>query len=179
MRVLMMSGGIDSTVCLYAEQFDVALFVDYGQPAALVEWRISQELSWRKCKWLPTKIGAPGISGLLGEVDSTPQSAVVPGRNTLFIGLAALIGARSVTLGCNGDDQAAFPDCRRKVLEPVALACGVELRLPLCNLTKREVVAKGRKLGAPIAATISCYRGQSPGWGTCAACSLRAKADAP
>ena len=175
-RILMFSGGIDSTLCLNLEEYHTALFVDYGQPAALIERRQAQELSWRRCEFRVVTVTAPGVGGLLGPITDKPESAVVPGRNSLFVGLAALCGAASVTLGCNGDDQAAFSDCRHAVLEPVAKACGVELRLPLCNMTKREVVVKARALGLHLDACVSCYRGQSPGCGTCAACILRAKA---
>ncbi len=175
MNVLLLSGGVDSLVCLYSEKFDATLFVDYGQPASLVERRRSQMFSsGLGIPWKVATISASSRLGLLGQFDATPQSAVVPGRNAMFVALAALSGATRVTLGCNGDDQEAFPDCRRELLLPVARCCGVELSLPLVHLSKREVVAKARAIGAPFDAATTCYRGTK--CGQCAACILLAAA---
>lgn len=175
MRVLLLSGGVDSLVCLHRDTFNLALFVDYGQLAALTERRLSQAFATgRGVRWQSAVVATPSCVGILGQVDSTPQSAVVPGRNAMLIGLAALAGAKRVTLGCNADDQAAFVDCRPNVLAPVAAACGVELDLPLSGLSKRQVVQLAREIGVPIDSATSCYRGTK--CGKCAACLLLATA---
>lgn len=175
MRILLLSGGVDSMVCLYRGGFDAALFVDYGQPAALVERRRSLAFaSGRGLPWKVATVSSSARTGILGTFDASAVSAVVPGRNSLFVGLAAMLGASRVTLGCNADDIDAFADCRPDVLGPVAAACGVHLDLPLGGLTKRQVVALAHEIGAPFSAATSCYRGTA--CGQCAACILLASA---
>lgn len=175
MRMLLLSGGVDSAVCLWSGQFDAALFVDYGQPAAVHERRRSQSLAaGRDVRWMVATVGSPAHSGILGVFDGSATSAVVPGRNSVFVGLAAMCGGTEITLGCNADDFAAFADCRPAVLGSVAEACGATLVLPLAHSSKRQVVAAARALGLPLAATTSCYRGTD--CGVCAACILLAAA---
>ena len=175
MRVLMLSGGLDSCVCLYRDTFDLALCIDYGQPHIAEVHRAKSIAAGRGVPFEIVRVGwsvQPTV-GLLGGHDTTPDLAVVPGRNALFVGLAACRGATRVTLGCNADDYAAFADCRPEVLGPVAAACGVQLDLPLAGMTKAQVIALAREIGAPAAVAMSCYRGRHPGCGECAACVLR------
>lgn len=178
MRILLLSGGVDSLVCLYLGKFDSALFIDYGQPAALVERRRSLMFaSGRAVPWKVATISSSARTGILGAFDGSAVSAVVPGRNSLFVGLAAMCGASTVTLGCNSDDQGAFADCRPDVLRPVAMACGVQLEMPLMAHTKRQVVQIARELGAPFHAATTCYRGTK--CGQCSACLLLTAALTP
>ncbi len=47
---------------------------------------------------------------------------------------------------------------------------------PFLDMTKREIVARGRELGVPFEKTWSCYAGGSEPCGKCGACVERAGA---
>ena len=179
MRVICLSGGLDSAVAILenADFYDLALTFDYGQPcdwhreppevtaAGVIADRaqVPHETVWVEWQCLP----AVGLLG--GHVGSFSESAV-PGRNSLFIAAAAMRGATSVTLGCNADDQADFPDCREAVLKAVGVACGVEVRLPMVDFTKAQIVELAKDCALHIDDTVTCYRGTGCGEG--ASCRL-------
>jgi len=180
MRVILLSGGLDSAVALLSESFfevgpgfDLALSVDYGQPHRS-ELEAARRLAARAgVDHEVVSVGFPvaPASGLLGGHDLTAADSVVPGRNVLFVALAAMRGATDVTLGCNADDQADYPDCRPDVLVMSAQVCGVSVSLPLVSLTKGEILERASDMGLAAGDTVSCYRGNQ--CGECAACRLR------
>ena len=179
MRILLLSGGLDSVTLLYwsLKPIDLCLSVDYGQP------HLSEiDAARRVCelRGMPHEIArvtfpTPLSAGLLGGNDRTPSESVVPGRNSAFVALAAMRGARSVVLGCNADDQGAYVDCRASVLAAVGRACGVNVELPFVGVRKREIVRIAKEMRVPSELSISCYRGT--GCGVCAACVLRDAAE--
>lgn len=173
MRILLLSGGLDSALVLWRERLDACLVVDYGQPHH-AEIRAARELAALRGVQLhearATWSTRP-TTGLLAGQDLTAAMSVCAGRNAMFIALAAMMGATEVLLGCNADDQADFVDCRDDVLAAVGRACGVTVTLPLAAMTKREILAAAASAGLPIARCMSCYRGTN--CGECAACKLR------
>lgn len=177
MRVLLLSGGLDSVTLLYSmsEPPDLCMSVDYGQPHVR-EVGCAAEIC--AMVGVPHEVVKVGLSdktdnGLLGGNDKSAEDSVVRGRNAAFIAIAAMRGATTVILGCNADDQEAYIDCRTKVLKSVGRACGVSIELPFVGLEKWEIAAEARKNDVPIGKTISCYRGKIH-CGKCAACSARA-----
>ena len=178
MRILLLSGGLDSTTLLYSmnETPDLCLSVDYGQPHVR-EVGLAMEI----CATLgvPHEVSrvsfaAKPDNGLLGGHDGTASASVVRGRNAAFIALAAMRGAASVVMGCNADDQEDYIDCRTDVLKEVGKSCGVAVELPFVGLQKWEIAKVARDLGVPIDKTVSCYRGHV--CCECAACVARGRA---
>jgi 7-cyano-7-deazaguanine synthase len=51
----------------------------------------------------------------------------------------------------------------------------VEIRTPLIQLSKADIVRLGLRVGAPLELSWSCYLGGPRPCGTCDACALRAK----
>lgn len=180
MRVLLFSGGLDSTtlLCWTLKPIDLCLIVDYGQPHRAEIEAARKICELRSMPYEVVSITFPLLpdNGLMGGHDATDAASVVSGRNAAFVALASMRGASHVMLGCNADDQSAYLDCRSDVLQGVAMACGVTVELPFVELTKREIVRVAKEMRVPIDMTISCYRGTS--CGECAACKLRAKAGA-
>ena len=188
MKVILLSGGLDSAVALVgalrmlrrgpdgevtADPFDLALSVDYGQPHRS-EIDAARRLAARAGvahEVVSVDFPVAPDCGLLGGHDLTASASVVPGRNVLFVALAAMRGATEVVLGCNADDQEDYIDCRPEVLGMAGLACGVSVSLPLLSMTKIEIVERAEKLGIASGDTVSCYRGTD--CGQCAACKLR------
>ncbi len=206
--VVLLSGGLDSTTALYWAKArgyaPVALAVRYGQRHAC-ELRAARavakkaraplhevvlDLAWLKGSSLvnkalklpevaPAQIGAGGV-----------PSTYVPGRNTMFLSLAAsladAIGASAVVIGANALDYSGYPDCRPPFLDAFARVAklgtkrgsegGVlKVLAPLLHLDKRGIVRLAAKVGAPLSLTWSCYAGGRRPCGKCDSCQLRAK----
>lgn len=117
----------------------------------------------------------------------------VPARNTIFLSLALAwtetLRAADLFIGVNALDYSGYPDCRPEYvraferLANLATKAGVEgttqfrVHTPLIDMTKRDIVQLGSRLGVDFAATWSCYDPAPDGraCGTCDACVLRQK----
>lgn len=112
----------------------------------------------------------------------------VPARNLLLLSVATAMaeagGYELLVLGNNLEEAGAYPDnepefiARFNDLLPFAVGDGKRLRvvMPVGNLMKHEIVAKGLALGAPLDKTWSCYRAGEMHCGTCGPCYMRRKA---
>lgn len=124
-------------------------------------------------------------------------STFVPGRNLLFLTLAAALayrrGLKHVVTGVCETDYSGYPDCRDDTLKAlqVALSLGMDARVvidtPLMWVDKAETWELSHQLGgAELVEAIrtgshTCYAGDRSrlrewgyGCGECAACELRA-----
>lgn len=118
----------------------------------------------------------------------------VPARNTIFLSFALayseVLGASDIFVGVNAVDYSGYPDCRpeyiaafermanlatRGAVEGTTPVC---IRAPLVDLTKREIIELGLRLGVDYAMTSSCYDPLPNGLacGRCDACRLRDEA---
>jgi 7-cyano-7-deazaguanine synthase len=203
--VVVLSGGLDSTVCLALAARDgeglVALTFDYGQRHRVEVERAGSVAARYDADWLVVELDASqwGGSALTNPAVAVPVDGVdtdvipvtyVPARNLIFLavamGVAEARGADAVYLGVNALDYSGYPDCRPEFVESfrrtaaLALKRGVEgrpvdVRTPLIDLTKAGIVRLGMELGAPLELTWSCYLGYDRPCGECDACRLRAK----
>ena len=204
--VVLLSGGLDSMVCAALAReagFGVlALTVDYNQRHRIElesARRIAEKLADRHIV-LPLDLRAFGGSALTADVD-VPKGGVesgipityVPARNTIFLSFAVawaeVLGAEDVFIGVNALDYSGYPDCRPEFIAAyermanLATRTGVEgttrlrIRTPLIDLSKREIVELGLRLGVDYAGTTSCYDPDESGaaCGHCDACLLRLK----
>lgn len=215
--LVLFSGGQDSTTCLAwaLERFGEVETIgfDYGQ-------RHRVELDVRP--GIRDGIETLGLGGTLGPDHLLPLEALgqvsdtaltreveigmaetglpttfVPGRNLLFLTLAAALayrrGCRHIVLGVCETDYSGYPDCRDDTIKAmqVALNLGLEARLvlhtPLMWRDKAATFALAEELGGDallrlvIEQSHSCYLGDREhrhdwgyGCGTCPACELRA-----
>lgn len=195
--VLLLSGGLDSTVALamHSNPSDVtALTIDYGQrnrqreiTAAI---KIAQHYNCRQHTVIrvdPILFAGSALTsdGALPDQPATaPDATYVPARNTVLLALAAAraesIGAKQIIIGANADDAAGYPDCRADYLEAFrdVLQAGtvghVWVSAPLLDTRKAEILQIARQLDVPIGLTWSCYEGLAAGpCGRCGACKLR------
>jgi 7-cyano-7-deazaguanine synthase len=116
----------------------------------------------------------------------------VPARNTIFLSFALawaeVQNARDIFIGVNALDYSGYPDCRPEYIAAfermanLATRSGVEgngivIHAPLIDLTKRQIIDLGRRLGVDYALTTSCYDPHADGraCGHCDACVLRRK----
>lgn len=185
--VVLLSGGMDSAVCLHAahalgrELYPISF--RYGQ-------RHQQELAAAEAlvarlpvaRWLVLDLPLDRIGGsALTDPALTPAkggsgegipATYVPARNTIFLsmalGWAETLQAHEIFIGVNAIDYSGYPDCRPIFVEAferlanLATREGVTrqsfvIRAPLLHLSKAEIVRKGLELGVDFALTRSCY----------------------
>lgn len=186
------SGGLDSTVLLFDlldQKCDVhCVMFDYGQAhrnrelsAARNVMQMLNFYSKEKQQYHEIKLPNMGGSTLTGG----NGSKVVPNRNAILISTAVALAvtakAEAVTIACNKDDAADFPDCRPEFIAAMnaaakAAGTGVEVCAPYVTLPKSEIVQIGRRLNVDLQATWSCYKGGFNECGECDACKQRRKA---
>lgn len=205
--VVVFSGGQDSTTCLIQalEQYNEVhcITFDYGQRHRAeidVAQSLAQHLGAKAHKVLNvsllselaisslTRDSIPVPSFSAGETSAIP-STFVPGRNILFLTLAAIyayqVEAEAVITGVCETDFSGYPDCRNEFVlalqHAVALGVARDIRFetPLMWLNKAETWAladRYRQLELVQQQTLTCYNGiQGAGCGECAACHLRAR----
>jgi len=114
----------------------------------------------------------------------------VPGRNTVFYGIAAswaeTIVAKWIIGGHNRLDFKQFPDSTPEYfalfnrLLRIGTWAGrkhpIRILTPLSKMDKRQIVRLALKLGVPLELTWSCYMGRERACGTCEACKIRLNA---
>lgn len=218
--LVLFSGGQDSTTCLawalarYAHVETIGF--DYGQRHAIelaVRPALLQKIRAQFPQWAE-KLGDDHLVdlSLIGKISDTAltrdvaiamqdnglPNTFVPGRNLLFMTVAATVAYRRgldvLVGGMCETDFSGYPDCRDDTMKAlqVALNLGMATRLkletPLMWLDKRQTWELAQQLGGqPLldlirSDTHTCYlgvRGALHDWGygcgTCPACELRAR----
>lgn len=180
-----------------------ALSVAYGQRHAAeldAARRVAAALGAREHRVGHVDLGQFGGSALTDaniEVPTTDEpsaSAIpvtyVPARNTvmlsLALGWAEVLKANAIFVGVNAVDYSGYPDCRPAFIQAfeqmanLATKTGVEglrmnIRAPLIELTKAQIVQRGTELGVDYGMTVTCYKADDEGraCGLCEACRLR------
>ena len=172
--VLLLSGGIDSAVCLAMERGRkcYAIGIDYGQPH-VIELQYAKKIA--EAENVPFEIlTAPNFK--------KSDDVVFNGRNFAMIGLAvayaASCDAKKIIIGSNFTDWERFPDCRPEFIRLINAALntadyGISVTAPLIQKTKKQVKDMALELG--VIETWSCYnpQGNEP-CGKCLACEVRA-----
>ena len=184
--LILLSGGIDSTVALAHTKAELALSVDYGQThwkelraAAAIAKHYGIEhykLDIADALYLPSALTGHGT--IPDTHAEQPDATFVPGRNLLLISLAtawaSAWGYQMVVIGANADDNAGYPDCRpdfiNRANQTTQTGYGVTVWAPLQWMTKHQVIAYGKQLRIPFDLTWSCYRGGTTQCGNCGAC---------
>ena len=201
--LVILSGGLDSTTCLYwaKKRYDEVETVsfDYGSK------HNKRELSYAKktCKKLGVKntvikldfIGKYFKSDLLKTGGKIPdgyytaksmKSTVVPFRNGIMMSICAGFAESNncdvIILGNHSGDHVIYPDCRPEFIDAISKAIknGTEKKIkvvsPFCNKTKTDIVKAGTKLGVDYTLTYSCYKGKKKHCGLCGTCTERKEA---
>ena len=117
----------------------------------------------------------------------------VPARNTIFLSFALawaeVLGACDIFIGVNALDYSGYPDCRPEYIAAfermanlatrgaVEGTTPIRIRTPLIDLTKRQIIELGLRLGVDYSMTSSCYDPLPTGeaCGRCDACRIRLK----
>lgn len=204
--VVLLSGGLDSSTALAATRVEgyhcYSMAVDYGQrhQAELeAAQRIARQLGAVEHRVMKIDLAGIGGSALTDRSIAVPEQpslgipvTYVPARNTIFLALALawaeVLDADAIVIGVNAVDYSGYPDCRPEFIAAFAgmanlatrravLGQRIELKTPLIDLTKAQIVQWGAALGVDYALTVSCYQADLTGaaCGRCDSCRLRAK----
>lgn len=203
--LVVLSGGQDSTTCLYwaLERFGrdavSAITFDYGQRHRIELDCARRVAAYAGVDWvcLPIDTFAALGGDALTDAEVPVQDGTdaetglpntfVPGRNLIFLTLAAAwawprrIG--NLVTGVAQTDYSGYPDCREPTIRSLeetlrlGMETDIDIHAPLMHLTKRQTVDLAIELDAldALALTHTCYEGQRPPCGECAACRLRAR----
>ncbi|MCG8325236.1 MAG: 7-cyano-7-deazaguanine synthase QueC [Thiotrichales bacterium] len=204
--VILLSGGLDSATTL-AIAVDAgyachALSFDYGQrhhAELAAARRVAGQYPQVQHQILQldlTQIGGsaltdPGIAVPEEHSDGIPVT-YVPARNTIFLSYALawaeVVNAAHIYIGVNAVDYSGYPDCRPEYIRAyqrmAALATRdgvqgrpVEIRTPLIQLSKSEIIKTGHDLSVDYSLTVSCYQADQQGraCGQCDSCRFRAE----
>ena len=217
--IVLFSGGQDSTTCLAwalsrYEHVETIGF-DYGQRHSIeltLRPQLLDSLRAMNTAWR-SKLGEDhmidlSILGTISDTALTRDTAIamqdnglpntfVPGRNLLFLTVAAALayrrGIQVIVGGMCETDYSGYPDCRDDTLRALqtalrlGMATEVELQTPLMWLDKAQSWTLAEELGGAAlvelirADTHTCYLGErgtlhdwGHGCGKCPACELRA-----
>jgi 7-cyano-7-deazaguanine synthase len=139
---------------------------------------------------LTSNLNVPkGVSPSASDIPIT----YVPARNTVLLSLALawaeVLEAEDIFIGVNALDYSGYPDCRPDYIEAfqrmanLALKATVQgrldicIRTPLIQMSKKEIILTGMKLGVDYSLTLSCYDPDPSGLACseCDSCLIRKK----
>jgi 7-cyano-7-deazaguanine synthase len=217
--LVLFSGGQDSTTCLaYAlERYGHVETVgfDYRQrhrieldQRVLVLERLRAEFPLWSPRLFDDHLVDAGVLAMLGTSALTEHRAIemqqnglpntfVPGRNLLFLVLAAALadrrGLKAIIGGMCQTDFSGYPDCRDDAIKAMQVALNIgmaqqfQIETPLMWIDKAGTWALAEQLGGQalidviVEDTHTCYLGERGvlhawgyGCGVCPACALRA-----
>ena len=203
--VILLSGGLDSTTVLAIakeQNYDCyALSFDYGQKqrseleSSIAIAKKSNVIEQRIMKISLNDIGGSALTDKdisvpkFSDSDDIPIT-YVPARNTIFLSFALawaeVVDCQTIFIGVNALDYSGYPDCRPEFIEAFEAMANlatkqsvegdkIQIKTPLINMTKAEIIKKGLSLGVDYSETTSCYDANSLGeaCGECDACVLR------
>lgn len=201
--IVLVSGGMDScvTAAIAAVESDKIAFlhVSYGQRTENrerqafnfiadhygVEMRLDVSIEYL-AKIGGSSLTDENITVTEADLESTEiPTSYVPFRNANMLSIATswaeVLGADAIYIGAVAEDSSGYPDCRPEFYEAFQQTINagtkpdtrIEIRTPIIELSKAEIVKKGIELNAPLHLTWSCYRSEDLACGTCDSCALR------
>lgn len=191
--LILLSGGMDSAVCLaYAKALGYrcyALIFDYGQRhsveiEAAIALAQAAQVPYMRLQLPLVQIGGSSLVDTQMEVDDYEElgddipNTYVPARNIIFLsyalGVCEAKKMGNLFIGVNAVDYSNYPDCRPEFInafQEMALkgmpkdenGCGIVIHTPLIHLTKAEIIKLGHKHQVDFSKTITCYRADDQG----------------
>jgi len=134
-----------------------------------------------------TSIDIPSAPADGSSIGAEIPVTYVPFRNAHFLSAAVswaeVLGAQTVFIGAVEQDSSGYPDCRpayyaafQELIRQGTRDGAIVIHTPLIHMRKKEIVALGLELAAPLDLTWSCYSGSDAACGLCESCVLRLRA---
>ncbi len=200
--VIAVSGGLDScvTAAIAKQEFELAFaHFNYGQRTEKRELKafndLADFLNVEKKLVIDishlSEIGGSSLTDKKIEVSPADLSSkeiptsYVPFRNANILAAcvswAEVLKAKSLFIGAVQEDSSGYPDCRvdffsafeKMVQLGTKPSTSIEIKTPIINLTKKEIIKLGIELKAPLHLTWSCYKSEDKACGVCDSCALR------
>ena len=206
LAVCLVSGGMDScvTAAIASQQVNRLAFlhVSYGQRTEERERRAFEAIADHYNVALRLAVSIEHLA-LIGGSSLTDESisvapvnlqsqhiptSYVPFRNAHFLSIATswaeVINAQYIYIGAVEEDSSGYPDCRPEfytafqsaIVEGTKPLTSIEIRTPVIEMSKAEIVKLGEQLKAPLQLTWSCYKASELACGECDSCALRLRA---
>ncbi len=184
----------------------IALSFNYDQRHGIeleAAKKVARHLNLDKHMILNIDLSQIGGSALTAAIDVPKQRSAeqikegipvtyVPARNTIFLSYALAVAevekVADIYIGANSLDYSGYPDCRPEFIEAFEKLANlatktaiegskIQIKAPLINLTKAEIIKRGNALGLDYSLTFSCYDPDKEGLacGQCDSCILRKK----
>lgn len=167
-HLVLLSGGMDSALCLHRYGAALCVGFDYAQPHAIELTYARRIAANYKVEYLQQPLH------VMPKVDDV----VFAGRNATLlaaaVGIAQVRGLSAIIIGCNFSDAMRFPDCRPEFIRSMNTAFkqayGVSVHAPLLTMSKAQIVSEARAVGLPE--TWTCYAPTASGerCGECYSC---------
>lgn len=133
------------------------------------------------------RIDVPEAAAIGADIGAEIPVTYVPFRNAHFLSAAVswaeVLGAKTVFIGAVEQDSSGYPDCRpayyaafQELIRRGTRDGDIVIQTPLIHMHKKEIVALGLELAAPLDLTWSCYSGTEVACGVCESCVLRLRA---
>jgi len=125
------------------------------------------------------------ISVPIGGLEDGVPITYVPFRNGIFLSIASAIAekhsASAIYIGVVEEDSSGYPDCRASYISSMQNAINlgtkdetkIEIKMPLVDMKKSQIVEKSIELKVPLELTWSCYQSEDRACGVCDSCRLR------
>jgi len=201
--IVLISGGMDSAVCagLAKEQgYEIfGLHINYGQRTEKRELKAFNDI----CDYYNAKdrlvvdishlvaIGGSSLTDknmLVSKANLESKeipSSYVPFRNANILAIATswaeVISAKAIFIGAMEEDSSGYPDCRKVFFQAFQETINtgtkpetqITIETPIIDISKKDIIIKGRKIGVPFDLSWSCYQNEEEACGECDSCALR------
>lgn len=201
--VVVLSGGLDSTVVLYMVKdmgfSDIhCLTFNYGQKHSkeieCAQYHAAKMATSHKVIDISFFGDIASSSALINKDKEVPKMTevlghpqpptYVPNRNMMLLSIAAAhaenVKASHIFYGAaQVDTLAGYWDGSCEFVPAMNAVLGlnrmaqIQVGAPLINMSKAEIITEGKRLGVEFDRTWTCYRGEEQPCGVCASCSSR------
>ncbi len=196
--LVMLSGGIDSSTCLYwaKRKFSDVLAITFNYYGRLKnEKKATVQLARRAAVTNLLEVNLPFIKEysdfykghLLQEQSDLRIASYIPARNMIFYSICAhyseFLDIKWIIGGHNSQDAEFFKDAAKGYIKkinsllkqgrPIIGRNTPTILLPLVNMDRQKVISLALKIDVPLELTWSCHNEGETHCGQCYSCSQR------